>query len=164
MLETSVWFVAGPSGGLIPNSRQMETSNSTTDNSGLRMKATSAPSGNVSNRRRQAVVLPAPTSPVSRTKPPSLLIPYIRCASASACPALRKKKWGSGTMEKGFLENPKYSSYMVSQSSHIDLVIGFFQPGNQYTRNEMEKEAWRGDLRNEVPCALKSNQALTNMI
>jgi len=46
-------------------------------------------------------------------------------------------------MEKGFLENPKYSSYMVSQSSNIDLGIGFFQSGIQYTRNEIEKEAWR---------------------
>ena len=91
MPETSVWFVAGPSGGLIPNSRQMETSNSTTDSSGLRMKATSAPSGSISSRRRLAVVLPVPTSPVSRTKPPSLLIPYNRWARASACPVLRKK-------------------------------------------------------------------------
>ena len=56
---------------------------------GLRMRAISAFFGVCASSERTIVVLPVPTSPVSCTKPPASLMPYSRCASASAWRSLR---------------------------------------------------------------------------
>ena len=68
--------------------------------------------GTWSRKARHTVVLPAPISPVSSTKPPPPETPYSRCASASRCWSLMNRKRGSGAMEKGSLLNPKNDAYM----------------------------------------------------
>ena len=59
--------------------------------------------GNCSSSRRQSVVLPVPTSPVSCTKPPPppWPMPNSRCAKASRWRSLRYTKRGSGVIENG---------------------------------------------------------------
>ena len=63
-----------PSGQSIPNSLQISARSSSAVSFGLRMKATSVPSGISSMKRLQTVVLPVPTSPVRRTNPPSPVV------------------------------------------------------------------------------------------
>ena len=73
----------------MPSSSQMVSRNSGAVILGLRISAISAFFGVCASSERTMVVLPVPTSPVSCTKPPASLMPYSRCASASACRSLR---------------------------------------------------------------------------
>ena len=76
-------------GGIaILSSSQMVSSSSIAETLGFSTSAMLACSGICSSRQRHTVVLPVPTSPLSRMQPPSLLSPNIRCASASRCCAV----------------------------------------------------------------------------
>src|SRR5678809_1802938 len=62
---------------------------------------------------RTRVVLPAPISPVTRTKPSFWKTPNFRYDKALLWPRLPKKKAGSGLSLKGDPVKPKWVSYIA---------------------------------------------------
>ena len=90
------------------------------------MKATFVLGGMIFRRLRSRVVLPVPTSPVNKTKPP-FESPYKRCESASSCLSLRNKNSGSGAIEKGSADRLKCSRYICGLCHFTDLLI-FLHP------------------------------------
>src|SRR6516162_61091 len=59
-----------------------------------------------------SVVFPVPTSPVRRTKPLRLWIPYVRQARASSVCRVKNKYRGSGFTLNGLARSPKNSLYI----------------------------------------------------
>ncbi len=86
----------------IPNSSNMYRKKSLGPSRVLKMKAVFVSSSIRPSSVWISVVLPVPTSPVSRMNPFRSWIPYNRFASASLWLSLRKRKCGSGVTLKGF--------------------------------------------------------------
>src|SRR6185369_15609903 len=100
--------------GESPNSALISLSSPKGEMVGLKMSAVRCVAGSSwFSRVRTMVVLPVPTSPESSMKPARLSMAKSRCANASWCGALRKRKAGFGVRANGGSLKPKYSQYIA---------------------------------------------------